>query len=174
MCGMFCYLRKLTLATASRPKYLFMRAVISGTIYDNCNVKAGFAGRTTILYRPSRIFRTAAKRATFAISAPIITSHRAAKSASDARTPNICINSPSAPANEPGRLLRLSNLLFCWFDIIIYFWHQDKHLSLGMLAMGIFICFVTLAKEYIRTNPPFYGTACILGNHQAAEFASIG
>ena len=129
--GEFCvvlYLRKLILATASRPKYLLILFFISFSIYDNCNVNAGFAGRRVILNRPSRIFLIAANFATPAISGPMILSHRAAKSASDARMPKICNSSPIAPPMVPGRALRFSNFLFR-FDICVFFGHQDIHFS---------------------------------------------
>ena len=46
--------------------------------------------------------------------------------------------------------------------------------TLGMLAVGVFIGLVTLAKEYVCTNPTLYRRPCILGNHQPAERAPVG
>ena len=111
------YFRKLIFAIASRPKYLFILFFISSDIYDNCNVNAGFVGRSVILNRPSRIFFIAAMFAMFAISGPIISVQRATKSESDARTPNIRNSPPIAPAIVWGRAVRVNIFLFCWFDI---------------------------------------------------------
>ena len=116
------YFLKLIFSTAAYPKYLFIRDVISSALYDNCNAKAGFAGRIATTYLLSRVLRNAANRAIAAISGPIISSQRAAKSASDARAPNMRNNPPIAPPIVWGRARRLLNL-FGWFDITVFFGH---------------------------------------------------
>ena len=125
-----------------------------------------------MLYSPVFNFFTAQISAKFDISVPIIFDQFATKSESDARTPKSLNKPPNAPAIVCGRFARAENLS-SWFDIAIFFRHQDIHFALGMLTVGIIICLVTFAKEYVGTNPTTNRTAGILGNHQASELLSI-